>query len=209
MSGADGFSRIIPIAKALHADTLLAYNMNGERLLVNHGLPLRAVVPGWYGMDSVKWLREIEVLREEVSLASLRHPYLRLTRSLLAGTRPAGPVRAMNVKSVFSRPMEGAILMSRKFIIRGAAWAGENRVQTVEVSTNGGKIWQQARLDGQPQPYSWITWAYTWQIPSAGPHDLIVRAMDDQGRRQPESRDPERADGYELNDWQRIRVIAA
>ncbi len=65
LSGADGFSRNLPIEKAMHPDSLIAYSMNGEKLTINHGFPLRAVIPGWYGMDSVKWLRSVEVRRED------------------------------------------------------------------------------------------------------------------------------------------------
>src|SRR5258706_8130059 len=88
LSGADGFSRSIPIEKAMHPDTLIAHSMNGEKLPVNHGFPVRAVIPGWYGMDSVKWLRSVEVLTGDAPAQG----YLRQVRSLLAGPRPAGPV---------------------------------------------------------------------------------------------------------------------
>src|SRR5437867_12068218 len=86
LTGADGFSRSIPIEKAMHPDTLIARNMNGEKLPVNHGFPLRAVIPGWYGMDSVKWLRSVEVLSGEAPPQG----YARQVRSLLATTRLPG-----------------------------------------------------------------------------------------------------------------------
>src|SRR5206468_3324474 len=115
LSGADGFSRAIPLEKAMHPDTLIAHNMNGEKLRVKHGFPLRAVVPGWYGMDSVKWLRSVEVLAGDIPAQS----YFRQVRSLLAGARPDGPVTAMNVKAAFSRPLDGAILTGRRFAVHG------------------------------------------------------------------------------------------
>jgi DMSO/TMAO reductase YedYZ molybdopterin-dependent catalytic subunit len=205
LSGADGFTRSIPISKAMHPDTLIAYGMNGEKLHAKHGLPLRAIVPGWYGMDSVKCLREIAVLSEQDGDATNR--YIRLTRSLLTGTRPAGAVTAMNVKSAFSRPVDGAILTSRRFTIRGAAWAGENRIRQVEVSTDGGNTWRDTTLTEQPAPYCWVLWASEWKIPGAGEHELLVRATDDQGRTQPSQRATDRADDYELNSYQRIRVV--
>ena len=80
----------------------------------------------------------------------VRAPYVRLTRSLLTGDRPSGSVGAMNVKSAFSRPVDGAILTSRRFIVRGAAWAGENRVREVEVSTDGGKTFSKSQLSREP-----------------------------------------------------------
>jgi hypothetical protein len=112
----------------------------------------------------------------------------------------------MQVKSAFSRPVDGAILTRRRFTIRGAAWAGENRVRQVEVSTDGGKKWTGARLDSEASPYAWVCWSYDWRISSAGPYDLSVRATDDQGRQQPVERVSGRADDYELNIPQTIRV---
>jgi DMSO/TMAO reductase YedYZ molybdopterin-dependent catalytic subunit len=205
LSGADGFARTIPMTKAMDPDTLVAYGMNGEKLHAKHGLPLRAIVPGWYGMDSVKCLREIAILSEQDGDSGNR--YIRLTRSLLTGTRAAGAVAAMNVKSTFSRPMDGAILTSRRFTIRGAAWAGQNRIRQVEVSTDGGNAWRDATLAAQPAPYCWVLWASEWKIPGTGEHELMVRATDDQGRTQPSQRATDRADEYELNSYQRIRVV--
>src|SRR5262245_58577936 len=204
LSGADGFSRCIPIEKALHADTLIAYSMNGEKLPVNHGFPLRALVPGWYGMDSVKWLQRIELLPTEDTAAS--QDYVRVVRSLLAGTRYTTRLSSMLVKSAFARPLDGAILMSRRFTVRGAAWAGENRVRQVDVSTDGGKSWRAARLASDPLPYAWVQWTLEWKIPGSGEYELRVRAEDERGQRQPEVRAADRADGYELNSYQSIRV---
>jgi len=196
LTGADGFTRTLPLAKALHPDTLVVWGMNGNKLPGNHGFPLRAIVPGWYGMSSVKWLRVVDLTdREDTSEA-----YRRRLRSLLAGVRVAEPVGAVEVKSVFSRPLEAAILTGRRFVARGAAWAGEKPVQTVEVSTDGGKSWGRAGL-GKPVPYTWVLWEYEWKIPGAGDYELVVRADG-----QPAERASERVDEYEQNVWQRIRV---
>jgi DMSO/TMAO reductase YedYZ molybdopterin-dependent catalytic subunit len=203
LSGADGFSRTLPVAKGMHADTIIALRMNDEKLPVNHGFPMRAIVPGWYGMDSVKWLNRVEVLRGE----DTSRDYQRLNRSFLAGARPAGPVTAMNVKSEFARPLDGAVLQGRRLLLRGAAWAGENRVRMVEVSTDGRKSWQAARLLSPPIPYAWVQWTCEWKIPGPGEYNLAVRASDDAGRTQPQSRAAERADSYELNVWQSIGVV--
>jgi DMSO/TMAO reductase YedYZ molybdopterin-dependent catalytic subunit len=203
LSGADGFSRCIPIEKALHADTLIAYSMNGEKLPASHGFPLRALIPGWYGMDSVKWLRRIELLPTEDTATD---GYVRLLRSPLAGIRASERVSAMQIKSAFARPLDGAILMKRRFTVRGVAWAGENRVRRVDVSTDAGKSWQAARLAGDPLPYCWIQWTHEWKIPGGGQYELMVRAEDERGRRQPEERAAERVDAYELNTHQSVRV---
>lgn len=204
LSGADGFARTIPLAKALHIDTIIALSMNGEKLPVNHGFPMRAVIPGWYGMDSVKWLNRLDVLRDD----DMSQGYLRMNRSLLTGPRAAGPVTAMNIKSAFARPLDDALLQTRRFLLRGAAWAGENRVRGVEVSLDNRKSWQPARLLllSQPLPYAWVQWTCDWKIPGPGKYNLTVRATDESGRSQPETRVSDRADSYELNAWQNVGV---
>ncbi len=201
---ADGFTRSIPLSKAKHADTLLAHALNGDRLPEKHGFPLRAIVPGWYGMDSVKWLQRIELTAEEPPAS---REYTRLTRSMLLGVRPTGRVTAMNVKASFSRPVDAAILIGRQFIVRGAAWAGENRVKSVEVSVDGTKTWAAARLSEEPRPYSWVHWEFDWKVPGPGVQELSVRATDDAGRSQSAERAQDRADDYEHNSWQTIRVM--
>jgi DMSO/TMAO reductase YedYZ molybdopterin-dependent catalytic subunit len=208
LRGADGYSRTIPMAKALHPDTLLALTMNGERLPAAHGFPVRALVPGWYGMDSVKWLQAIEVLSREEDVTQAYRRVL----SRVGGNRDAGPVAAMEVKSVFSRPSEGAILLGRRFMVRGAAWAGEKKVGTVEVSTDGGHSWETARFSPlgppSPQPYAWAHWEYDWKIRGPGSYELACRATDESGRVQPARRPADRVDDYELNTCQIIRVSA-
>lgn len=209
-AGGASYLRILPLEKALHPDTLLAHRMNGARLPAEHGFPLRAVIPGWYGMDSVKWLRSVEVLRDDDAGLSMRADYVRKVRSLLTGTSTEGPVREIRVKSVFARPMDGAILTGRRFVARGAAWAGENRVRGVEVSVDAGKTWQAARLSASacvgPRPYAWALWEYDWKIPGPGKYDLAVRATDDKGRVQSAERPSDRLDPYEWDAWQQISV---
>ena len=205
LSGADGFARVIPLAKALGPETLLAVTMNGEKLPVNHGFPVRALIPGWYGMDSVKWLRGIEVLAGPPP----SQDYARETQSLLLGRRRGEPVTAMNVKSTFSRPLDGATLFGRRFTIRGAAWAGENRVRRVDVSVDGGKSWQPARLESEPRPYAWVCWSHQWAIAGPGSYELAATATDDRGREQPVERPADRADDYESNQRQVIQVTVA
>lgn len=202
LASADGFSRTIPLAKASHQDTLLVYRMNGNKLPVNHGFPVRVLVPGWYGMDSVKWLRSVEL----VAGPDPNNPYVRSTRSLLAGKLRGEPLSRMNVNSALARPVDGAILSRRRFVVRGVAWAGEDRVRSVEVSTDAGKSWAAARLSRDPAPYAWTPWTYDWRIPAAGKFELAVRATDGSGRTQPPEREPGRADAYEMNAWQRVRV---
>jgi len=204
--GADGFFREIPLAKAMHPDTMLAMHMNGGKLPPSHGFPLRAIVPGWYAMDSVKWLRAIELREREDDTMPQGFRYRRRVRTLLAGLQESDPVTAMNVKSGFSRPIDGAKLLGRRFIIRGAAWAGEHRVRTVEVSVDGGKTWAAATVSTASQPYAWAQFEFRWLIPKTGDYELVARAADDAGRSQPATRASSRADGYEFNEWQTVRL---
>ena len=208
-SGGLGYARSIPISKAMSSDSLLALRMNGETLPTTHGFPARAIIPGWYGMDSVKWLRKVEVLSDAGNSSFTTADYQRQRRSG-AVTLPREPISAMKVKSVFSRPLDGAILMGRRFVARGAAWAGSSQVRQVELSTDGGTSWKAARLEttsasSAQQPYSWVYWSYDWRIPSPGDYELIVRATDDRGQVQPAERPKERVDRYERNSYQRVR----
>jgi DMSO/TMAO reductase YedYZ molybdopterin-dependent catalytic subunit len=202
LDGADGFSRVVPLAKAMGSDPLLALTMNGEKLPVNHGFPLRAIIPGWYGMESVKWLRSIRVLAGEPP----PQDYVREVRSLLTGRQRGDAVTAMNVKSTFSRPVDGATLFGSRFTLRGTAWAGENRVRRVEISIDGGRSWQPARLESESKPYAWVCWTYEWKIGKPGTYELVVTATDDQGRQQPAERPSNRVDDYEWNQRQVIQV---
>lgn len=203
LTSADGFIRIIPIAKALHPDTLIAYQMNGEKLPFSHGFPLRAIVPGWYGMDSVKWLRSIDLLET----AEPNRDYIRQEKSLF-GQRATDPVTAIHVKSVFTRPQEGAIFTKRRFTLRGLAWAGENRIAKVEVSVDGAATWQPAALSASPSKYTWLPWSFDWKFTRPGEYTLAVRATDDKGNVQSNQRPANRADAYEQNGWHLIKVTA-
>ena len=201
--GADGFERYVPIAKAGHRDTLLAFRMNGQTLPPSHGGPLRALVPGWYGMDSVKWLRKIELVE-----SASPDEYRRSNRSLLTGDLSGDRVTGVQVKSVFSRPQNGAVLRGRRFILRGAAWAGEELVRAVEISADDGQSWLTASF-AKPQQYSWLLWEREWKIPGPGEYRLTVRATDEHGDAQPMVRLSSRVDSFEQNACQQISVTVA
>jgi len=195
LHGADGYVKTIPLSKALNPDTLIAYRMNGDALPAAHGNPVRALIPGWYGMGSVKWLREVE-------LTEANHDQIYLRR----GDGAEGPVTRMLVKSAFARPLDGAVIRGKRFIVRGAAWAGEDKVARVELSVDDGRSWQAARLQDAEQAYAWVRWEWEWPIAASGEYDLLVRAADAQGRLQPAGRSSSRLDPYEQNTYQRVRV---
>jgi DMSO/TMAO reductase YedYZ molybdopterin-dependent catalytic subunit len=182
------FARSLPLEKALSRDTLLAYRMNGELLGFKHGFPLRLFVPGWYGVASVKWLRKIEVLDRPFRgyYQSVKYTVRRRTAKGTE-TEPVGP---MAVKSEVVRPQAGSALGLGTNRLFGLAWAGEEAVAKVEVSTDGGATWADADLLGQRAPYCWTMWEYLWEVGRPGEYTLLARATSAGGRAQPAQHDP-------------------
>jgi DMSO/TMAO reductase YedYZ molybdopterin-dependent catalytic subunit len=182
------FARSLPLAKALHPDTLLAYRMNGELLDPVHGFPLRLFVPGWYGVASVKWLWRIEVIDRPF------HGYYQSKKYTVQRHAPAGTetvvVGPMAVKSEIIRPHEGAVLGPGTNRVFGVAWAGEEAVADVAVSTDGGRTWNPADLIGPRAPYSWTMWEYLWEVAEPGAYALLARATSAGGHVQPMAHDP-------------------
>jgi DMSO/TMAO reductase YedYZ molybdopterin-dependent catalytic subunit len=181
------FGRSLPLRKALHADTLLAYRMNGELLAPSHGFPLRLFVPGWYGVASVKWLRRIEVLERPFQ------GYYQTTKYTIRRWTPHGTesviVGPMAIKSEILRPRAGEEVGPGANRVFGIAWAGEEAVAAVEVSTDGGRSWGLARLIGPQEPNCWTLWEYPWEVATAGDYTLLARATSASGEVQPSEHD--------------------
>ena len=139
------YARSLPRAKACD-DVLLAWQMNGADLTPSHGFPLRAIVPGWYGMASVKWLTDITVTSRPF------HGYYQTIDYALwervAGEPSLVPITAMPVKAQIARPGPAEIVPPGQiYRVRGAAWSGEAEIARVELSTDGGQSWHEVRLD--------------------------------------------------------------
>lgn len=188
VEGADGegskrFARALPVSKALHPDTLLALEMNGQPLPRAHGAPVRLIVPGWYGMASVKWVRRIEALTQPFTGHYQRERYVYDAGN---GQAPE-PVTRMRVKSLILTPAEGARVAPGRVAVHGIAWSGERRVVQVEVAVDGGETWKPATLLETPRPSAWVRWAFTWEDAAPGRHTLRARATDEAGETQPES----------------------
>lgn len=177
------FERSLPIAKALHPDTLLAYEMNGKPLPDEHGGPVRLLVPGWYGMASVKWLLEITALTEPYSGFFQRDRYV-LDYQDDPSTEPE-PVQSMQVRALITGPQPGEILQRGRHLVTGVAWSGAGGVRSVEISLEGGGPWQAARMVDAPVPYTWQRWEFDWEATKAGRHAIRARATDEQGNVQP------------------------
>jgi len=207
------FIRSIPIAKAIDGDTLVATEMNGSALEIHHGFPARALVPGWIGAASCKWLSEIKVLDKEFD-GNFMKPGYRMPNHPLATGEPLNVddshvLTSLNVKSVITRPSEGSILESRVFAVQGAAWAGEAEIVKVEVSSDGGASWQPAQLHHEQAKYAWRLWSYRLKVPAAGQYTILSRATDSQQRVQPRAAEWNPS-GYLYNaiDQVKIRVQA-
>jgi DMSO/TMAO reductase YedYZ molybdopterin-dependent catalytic subunit len=198
------FARGLPLAKALKPEVLLAYKMNGAALPPLHGFPLRALVGGWYGMASVKWLQRIIVMDRPF------HGYDQTTDYSIWENRDGlptmVPLTEIEVKSSIARPTAGeTVAADRPYRVHGAAWAGEAEIAKVEVSTDGGKTWEEAKLLGKAVPLTWRLWEYAWGLPTTGKHALMTRATDNRGRTQPLKRDENRR-SYMINHLVPIEV---
>jgi DMSO/TMAO reductase YedYZ molybdopterin-dependent catalytic subunit len=182
------FIRSIPIEKALDADTLVATHMNGAPLTKDHGFPARALVPGWIGAASCKWLTEIKVLESEF-VGNFMSPGYRFPNYPVKPGDTVKPedthvVTGLNVKSVISGPLDGASLRANKVTVHGAAWAGEAAIVKVDLSTDGGASWSPAALGRNEARYAWRLWTHAWHA-KTGDYTILSRATDSQGRTQP------------------------
>jgi len=200
----DAYARSIPISKALDDHTLLVFKMNGERLPDSHGGPLRALVAGWYGMDSVKWLKQIIVAREPFAGFYQSRRYYEARR--VGDTTTRGPLGAMRLKSQIARPINEARLALAPTTIFGAAWCGDAEIARVEVTTDGGRTWQEAKPGADRAPQAWRLWSFEWQPATAGKYVIAVRAYDTKGRAQPAERDPQIITPY-ANNWIDHRLV--
>ncbi|WP_425803055.1 sulfite oxidase [Desulfitobacterium sp. Sab5] len=184
MEGVFHYTRALPIEKALHMDTLIAYELNGEAIPFKHGYPLRLIVPQWYGMASVKWLKRLVVIDHHFKgpFQDIEYNYYPFNDNDKGKT----PVTYINVSSMILQPLNYSILENRRQIIEGIAWTGAGIITEVQVSTDGGKLWYPAKLyQDKSQPYSCTIWKYIWQVPSKGEYTIIARAKDSFGRTQP------------------------
>jgi DMSO/TMAO reductase YedYZ molybdopterin-dependent catalytic subunit len=185
--GAIPFARSLPLEKASQEEVILAWSMNGDPLPHEHGGPLRAMVGGWYGMASVKWLTRMIVVDRPFRGFWQTMDYTWFER--VHGLASVAPVTGLQVKSQIARPALGSVIAAgQATLISGAAWAGEADVTRVEVSADGGKSWAEARLLGEKTPFCWRLWEHDWKPGKPGKTVLMSRASDSKGRTQPPQR---------------------
>jgi DMSO/TMAO reductase YedYZ molybdopterin-dependent catalytic subunit len=183
------FIRSLPMKKAMHPSTLLALKMNGQPLPDLHGAPARLIVPGWDGTSSVKWVVRLSPAAQAHS-GFFMNPGYRYPKYALPPGTPARPaelevIEGMPVKSTITAPEDQAKVPIGAVTVRGFAWAGEEAIDRVDVSTDGGSKWQPAALTGAKLPFAWRLWKLDWRPSEPGYYTILSRATDSSGRVQP------------------------
>ena len=206
---APDFIRNVPLEKAMHADTLLAYQMNGEALPVSHGFPLRAIVPGWEGAYSVKWLTDVHVAAREHEGAFVqggyRYPKRPVTPGAVVAAADTAPLTGLIVKSLITTPAADAGVQPGRVRIAGFAWSGEDEIDRVDISTDHGRTWTAARLGRDRAPYAWRQFEFEWNAAEPGSRVLLSRASNARGHTQPIVAEWNPA-GYLWNAIDQVRV---
>ncbi len=186
--GETQYARSLAIAKA--DDVIIAYQMNGEEIPLDHGFPLRAIVPGHYGMASVKWLTGIRILTEPFKgyWQTSDYGYWDYDENNNPMRRALGQ---MALKSAIARPRTREFIPAgENYRVFGAAWGSDTVVEQVEVSTNDGKTWEPVMFIDDAVPFVWRRWEFEWKVPSEkGTYILKSRATDSQGNVQPDQHD--------------------
>ena len=192
------FERSLPVEEALRGGALLAYAMNGDDLTAHHGAPLRLVVPGWYGVASVKWLARITAIPTEF------RGYYQAERYVIDGA----PLRRVEPRAVVTWPPDGARVESGgAVLVRGYAWTGRGALEGVELSVDGGARWSPATLGAAMSPHAWRPFEFDWRPETPGEHTLFARARDAEG---PQPMEPRwNALGYANNASRPVRVRLA
>jgi sulfite dehydrogenase len=197
------------VPKEAMRDALLAWELNGEPIPLAHGGPLRLIVPGYTGVNSVKYIKRLAFTEKE-SPAAIQQTGYRLAPPGQKGNPSQPSVWAMGVKSWINTPNPAAsTLKAGRVVVQGVAFGGTNGIKQVEVSIDGGKSWRKAELVGPDLGrYAWRQFALPVEL-AAGEHVLVSRATDTEGRVQEEER-PQNSGGYINSSWRdhAVAVVA-
>ena len=202
------YERSLSIEDASRDEVLLAYAINGSPLPPQHGFPLRLIVPGWYGMAHVKWLRSITVtnrLFEGYQQATAYHYRIK-------DSDPGAPVERMLPRALMVPPGVPDFMTRTRFVepsmqlIEGRAWSGRAPVAGVEFSDDGGRSWTSASLEAAGSPYAWRRWSHRWDATRPGEYELCARARDRAGNVQPVEQ-AWNLEGVQNNAVQPVRVV--
>jgi sulfane dehydrogenase subunit SoxC len=206
------YERSLPLEEALREEVLLAYGMNGQPLPPQHGFPLRLVVPEWYGMTSVKWLKSITAISEpfEGVEQALQYRYRKSEDDPgIAVTRkyPHALMVPPGIPESLSRRRH---MRAGRTLVEGRAWSGFGAVERVEFSFDGGHSWDDAELGEELGRYGWRSWSYSWELQEPGEYELCTRATDAVGNIQPRDNDEAwNVGGYGVNVVQGVSVVVS
>jgi sulfane dehydrogenase subunit SoxC len=203
------YQRSLSIEDAMRDDVLLAYEMNGRPLPPAHGFPLRLIVPDWYGMASVKWLR---------SVTAIAQPFDGVQQAVLYRYRasaddPGTPVTRQRPRALMAPPGIPEFFSRTRYVnaeptrVTGRAWSGGHAVARVEFSADGGCTWADAQLEESVGEHAWVGWSFVWEPSEPGDYQLCARATDASGKSQPvDAADAWNQGGYGVNAVQRVMV---
>ena len=201
------YQRGLALDEALRDDILLAYECNGVPLPPQHGFPLRLLVPGWYGMASVKWLRSVEIV--DAPFEGYQQKAYRLRQE---SGEPGVALTRIDPRALVLPPGSPDFLSRRRFLptgahlLEGRAWSGWGEVTRVEVTIDGGTTWQGAKLEAVVGRFAWRRWTFPWTA-ETGLHVISARATDATGRTQPAEPLWNRG-GFANTSPQRVEVLA-
>lgn len=201
------YQRGLTVTEALDSGAIVAWEMNGSPLPPQHGYPLRLVVPGWYGMASVKWLRSIELIDHEFTGYQNAVAYRIRQQADEVGVG----VTRIEPRALLIPPGHPDFMSRHRFVtagpvpLQGRAWSGWAPIERVEVSVDAGVSWHDAKLDAESNDLAWRGFSFDWDA-VAGEHVLTVRAHDRSGRVQPIEA-PWNRGGFANNSAQRITVL--
>lgn len=200
------YERSLLVSDAMDEDVLLVWGCNGVDLPPQHGFPLRLLVPGWYGMASVKWLRRIDVVAEPFD-----GPQMRAYRLRQHPSEEGVPLTRIHPRALVAPPgfpdfmSRRRVLRPGRHLLEGRAWSGWAPVTAVEVTVDGGATWARAELGPQVGRWAWRRWTFAWEPTEAGSHVVQARATDASGRTQP-SEQPWNRGGFANSTPQQVEV---
>ncbi len=212
----DALSRGVPIRKAMDANNLIVFAMNGQPLSNIHGGPVRLVIPGWPGSVSSKWLTRVSVRDRVHDGAGMGGTSYRVAiKPMVPGDTPDPnnfrDLESMPVRSIITSPANGTSFGKevRELKLRGAAWAGDLTVRRVDISVDFGASWRPAQLQRPKNPYDWQRWTATVRVPSEGYYEIWTRATDSRGVTQPHIAGNWNPQGYGANPMHRVAIRIA
>ncbi|MBU8906818.1 sulfite oxidase [Desertibacillus haloalkaliphilus] len=178
------YQRSLSLAKALHPDTIIAYAYNGKTIPYKHGFPFRLIVPEWYAMASVKWLKNITVIDHSFEGPFQTDDYVYYPNE---GEMKPFPVTTINVNSTIQYPLNYTIIKNGVHRVHGIAWTGKGEITNVQISFDEGNTWQEALIETDPtHRYTWCKWSIDWRVQQEGEYTIQSRAIDSKGRLQPQ-----------------------